>query len=92
MVLLKPRFKGGYMGKNFDKQVRAGLIPFDNGKIKMGINYQRPKYVEQDRDMLNLQTYLIGDPVKLKRDYYITRAFELLGAVILLIILLKGMT
>jgi hypothetical protein len=56
----------------------------------MGIYYQKPKYVEYDKDMLNLQTYLIGDPVKLKRNYYITRAFELLGAVVLLIILLKG--
>jgi len=76
--------------KKLVKPVSAGNIPFDNGKIKMGIYYQKPKYVEHDRDMLNLQTYLIGDPVKLKRNYYITRAFELLGAVVLLIILLKG--
>lgn len=76
--------------KKLVKPVSAGNIPFDNGKIKMGIYYQKPKYVELDRDMLNLQTYLIGDPVKLKRNYYITRAFELLGAVVLLIILLKG--
>ena len=72
------------------KPISAGNIPFDNGKVKMGIYYQKPKYVEYDRDMLNLQTYLIGDPVKLKRNYYITRAFELLGVFILLIILLKG--
>jgi len=69
-------------------------IYYNNGKIKIGSEYYlnplKPKYIEQDRDMLNLQTYLIGDPVKLKRNYYITRAFELLGAVVLLIILLKG--
>jgi hypothetical protein len=66
------------------------VTPFDNGKVKMGIYYQKPKYVEEDRDMLNLQTYLIGDPAKLQREYYIRRAFELLGAFILLIILLQG--
>lgn len=76
--------------KKVIKPISAGTIPFDNGKVKMGIYYQKPKYVEYDKDMLNLQTYLIGDPVKLKRNYYITRAFELLGAVVLLIILLKG--
>jgi len=76
--------------KKLVKPISAGNIPFDNGKVKMGIYYQKPKYVEYDRDMLNLQTYLIGDPVKLKRNYYITRAFELLGAFILLIILLRG--
>ena len=66
------------------------VTPFDNGKVKMGIYYQKPKYVEEDRDMLNLQTYLIGNPAKLKREYYILRAFELLGVFILLIILLRG--
>jgi hypothetical protein len=76
--------------KKVIKPISSGTIPFDNGKVKMGIYYQKPKYVEYDKDMLNLQTYLIGDPVKLKRNYYITRAFELLGAVVLLIILLKG--
>lgn len=66
---------------------------YNNGKIKIGSEYYlnplKPKYIEQDRDMLNLQTYLIGDPAKLRRDYYITRALELFGAFILLIILLK---
>ena len=66
---------------------------YNNGKIKIGSEYYlnplRSKYIEQDRDMLNLQTYLIGDPAKLRRDYYITRALELFGAFILLIILLK---
>ncbi len=71
-------------------------VCYNNGKIKIGsayyLNPLKPKYIEKDRDMLNLQTYLISDPYKLQRDYYITRAFELLGALILLIILLKGMT
>jgi hypothetical protein len=71
-------------------------IYYNNGKVKIGSEYYlnplRPKYIEQDRDMLNLQTYLIGDPVKLQREYYIRRAFELLGAFILLVILLKDMS
>jgi hypothetical protein len=71
-------------------------ISYNNGKIKIGsayyLNPLKPKYIEQDKDMLNLQTYLIGDPVKLRRDYYIIRALELFGALILLIVLLKGMS
>jgi hypothetical protein len=71
-------------------------IYYNNGKVKIGsayyLNPLRPKYIEQDRDMLNLQTYLIGDPAKLRRQYYITRASELFGAFILIIILLKGMS
>jgi len=76
--------------KKVVKLTSSVVTPFDNGKIKMGIYYEKPKYVEEDRDMLNLQTYLIGDPVKLRRNYYITRALELFGAFILLIILLQG--
>jgi hypothetical protein len=71
-------------------------IYYNNGKIKIGSEYYlnplKPKYVEQDRDMLNLQTYLIGDPVKLQREHFIRRALELFGALILLIVLLKGMS
>ena len=76
--------------KKVINKISPSVTPYDNGKVKMGIYYQKPKYVEEDRDMLNLQTYLIGDPVKLKRNYYITRALELFGAIILLIILLQG--
>ena len=76
--------------KKVINKISPAVTPYDNGKVKMGIYYQKPKYVEEDRDMLNLQTYLIGDPVKLRRNYYITRALELFGAFILLIILLQG--
>lgn len=71
-------------------------IYYNNGKVKIGsayyLNPLKPKYIEQDRDMLNLQTYLIGDPVKLRREHYITRAFELFGAFILIVILLKDIS
>ena len=42
--------------------------PYDNGKIKMGIYYQPPKYVEYDSDMLYLQTALVGDIKAERRD------------------------
>lgn len=50
-------------------------VPYDNGKIKMGINYQPPKYVEHDPDMLNLQSYLIQDPKILNYQYWLNKAY-----------------
>jgi len=83
MVLLKQRFKGGSMYLN-------------NGKVKIGsayfLNPLRPKYVEQDKDMLLIQKYLISDPNILKKEHLIMRISELFGAFILLIILLKGVS
>ena len=41
-------------------------VPYNNGKIKIGSQYDRnplrPKYIEYDEDMLELQSYLIHDP------------------------------
>jgi len=83
MVLLKQRFKGGSMYLN-------------NGKVKIGsayfLNPLRPKYVEQDRDMLLIQKHLISDPNLLLKEQLVTRILELVGAFVLLIILLKGMS
>jgi hypothetical protein len=83
MVLLKQRFKGGSMYLN-------------NGKVKIGsayfLNPLRPKYVEQDRDMLLIQKHLISDPNILLKEQLVTRILELVGAFVLLIILLKGMS
>jgi len=45
-------------------------VPYDNGKVKIGIYYQPPKYIEQDSDMLRLQSYLIHDPARLKQEYW----------------------
>ena len=68
----------------------------NNGKVKIGsayfLNPLRPKYVEQDRDMLLIQKHLICDTELLKKGYLATRIFEILGAFVLLIILLKGMS
>jgi hypothetical protein len=83
MVLLKQRFKGGSMYLN-------------NGKVKIGsaylINPLRPKYVEQDRDMLLIQKHLICDADLIRRSNLTIRVFELVGVFVLLIVLLKGMS
>jgi hypothetical protein len=56
--------------------------------IQIGKYYKPPKYVEEDSDMLRLQTYLIGDPAMLKRQYWTWIAYKALLLSILLIILL----
>ena len=65
----------------------------NNGKVKIGsayfLNPLRPKYVEKDRDMLLIQKHLISDPNLLLKEHITTRFFEWVGALILLIILIK---
>lgn len=70
--------------------IPKGITPFDNGKIKIGINYQKPVYVEYDSDMLEIQKWLIGDPSKLRREYWINVAYMFALVFILLVIILKG--
>lgn len=68
---------------------------YNNGKVKIGsaycLNPLRKKYVEQDPDMLLIQKHLICDESLIRREYFVRRSMELLGAFILLVILLKGM-
>jgi hypothetical protein len=54
--------------------------------IQIGKYYVPPKYVEEDGDMLRLQTYLIGDPVMLKRQYWLWVTYKI-GLVCLVLIL-----
>jgi hypothetical protein len=56
--------------------------------IQIGKYYVPPKYVEEDSDMLRLQTYLIGDPAMLKRQYWTWIVYKVLLVCVLLIILL----
>ena len=63
-------------------------IPFNNGKIKMGIYHQHPKYVEQDSDMLALQGCLIGDAKAIRRRRIANRIYVALLVFILLIVVL----
>ena len=41
--------------------------------VKIGIYYEKPRYVEEDLDMLRLQSYLIHDPARLKRQYWLNK-------------------
>jgi hypothetical protein len=59
-------------------------VPYNNGKVKIGINYQPKQYVETDADMLTLQSYLIEDPVRLNRRYWLNKAY-LCGILFLLL-------
>jgi len=70
--------------------VPSGITPFDTGKVKMGINYQKPRYVEYDPDMLEIQKWMIGDPVKLRRDYWINVAYMAAVGLALLVVILQG--
>ena len=69
-------------------------IPYNNGKVSIGsayyLNPLRPKYVEQDTDMLLIQKYLIEDPSIAFRQDLITRCAELLSALVLIVVLVKG--
>jgi hypothetical protein len=65
-------------------------IPYDNGKVKIGINYQRPRYVEQDSDMLVLQSYLIEDPKVLNFHYWVNRFYWFVIAFIILTVWLTA--
>ena len=56
--------------------------------IQIGKYYQKPKYVEEDSDMLRLQSYLIGDPAVLKRQYWTWFVYKAAIAFILLIVIL----
>ena len=65
-------------------------IPYDTGKVKIGKYYQKPRYVEEDTDMLRLQSYLIYDPARLKRQYWINKFVMFLSVITLLIVILQS--
>jgi hypothetical protein len=59
-------------------------VPYNNGKVKIGINYKPKAYVETDSDMLMLQSYLIEDPARINRRYWLNKAY-LCGVLFLLL-------
>lgn len=67
---------------------------YNNGKIKIGVNYDlnplKPKYVEQDPDMLEIQKYLIHDPQILNRQYWTQKILLTISMFVLLIVCLRG--
>ena len=71
------------------------MIDFlNNGKVLMGSRYDenplKPKYIEQDPDMLEIQKWLIGDPYKLRFEYWCNAAYIVGLCFLLLIIILKN--
>ena len=58
--------------------------------VKIGIYYQKPRYVEEDMDMLRLQSYLIHDPTRLKRQYWINKFVIGLSLCALLVVIVKA--
>lgn len=65
-------------------------VPYDNGKIKMGIYHERPKYVEYDPDMLLLQSHLIDDPKILRMRYISNMLYTMMLAFTIIIIWLSA--
>jgi len=49
--------------------------PYDTGKVKIGLYYEPPKYVEQDSDMLTIQGWFIGDNKAARRNYWANVAY-----------------
>ena len=67
--------------------------PYNNGKIKIGETVYlnklvNPPYVEQDEDMLELQSYLIHDPRVLNREYWIKRVYIMFLLFVLTVMLM----
>jgi hypothetical protein len=50
-------------------------VPYNNGKIQMGINHQPEPYIETDPDMILIQSYLIQDPKLLRKQYWLKKAY-----------------
>jgi len=48
-------------------------IPYDTGKVKIGINYQPKPYVEYDKDMLFIQRCLLNKNHKNKIFQFLYR-------------------
>jgi hypothetical protein len=69
-------------------------VPYNNGKIKIGsayyLNPLKPKYIEYDRDMLELQSYLIQDPGSLNRQYWAKWIYLLILLFILILMLMAN--
>lgn len=69
-------------------------LPYNNGKVSIGsayyLNPLKPKYIEQDPDMLLIQRHLIQDPVLISRQYWTTRIMEYVGIIVLIVVLAKG--
>lgn len=68
-------------------------VPYNNGKIKIGSAYDlnplKPKYIEQDVDMLEIQSYLIYDPRVLNKHYWTVRIYTVIALFVLVVTLMS---
>lgn len=69
-------------------------VHLNNGKVSIGkyycLNPLKPKYTEEDTDMLELQSYLIYDPRIINRRYWVEKTTLLVSLFVFLIILMQG--
>ena len=65
-------------------------VPYNTGKVKIGINYRPKQYVETDPDMLRLQAWLIDDPARLRRQYWAKKLYIAALIFVFLIIWLRS--
>jgi len=70
------------------------MIDFlNNGKVLISSRYDenplKPRYIEHDPDMLELQKWMIGDPYKLRFEYWCNVSYILLLCFIVLVIALR---
>ena len=65
----------------------------NNGKVLIGSRYEenplRPRYVEKDPDMLEIQKWLIGDPEKLRFEYWANIVYIWALIFVVLVVILK---
>jgi len=68
-------------------------LSYNNGKVKIGSSYYmnplKPRYIENDRDMLKLQKCLIKDPELRQLRYNIRATIATVLFVVVAIILLR---
>jgi hypothetical protein len=55
--------------------------PYDTGKVKIGLYYQPPRYVESDPDMIAIQGWFLGCNKAAIRNYWANVAYCWLLAV-----------
>lgn len=65
------------------------VTPYNTGKVKIGSRYQKPAYIEHDKDMLTIQGWLIGDSEKARKSYWTNVCYTALVAFVFLVMILK---
>jgi len=65
-------------------------VPFNNGKIQMGKYYQKPMYIEEDPDMLAIQSSLLGDSHRIRFNYWVNAIYRVALAFVILVVILKN--